>query len=106
MSDIYFTITGMSHYYGTDFLKRNMYVTLIKDKENEFDKEAIKVEIKGLGKIGYVANSPHTVLGESFSAGRIYDKIKDMGYGKILYIFHSAAVGILNKNSIKDMKNR
>ena len=38
-----------------------------------YDKEAISVNLAGLGKIGYVANSPYTVLGESYSAGRLYD---------------------------------
>lgn len=50
------------------------------------DKEAILVKIEGLGDIGYVANSPYTVLGESMSAGRIYDKIGDTALGEVLYI--------------------
>ena len=45
---------------------------LKKEKDNEYDKEAISVNLPGLGKIGYVANSPYTVLGESYSAGRLY----------------------------------
>lgn len=40
--------------------------------DNEADKEAIRVEMEGLGLIGYVASSPYTVQGESMSAGRIY----------------------------------
>jgi hypothetical protein len=27
------------------------------------------------GKIGYIANSPYTVLGKSMSAGRMYEKL-------------------------------
>ena len=73
---MYFTITGMNHYYGMDFLKKKMKVRLVKEPDNEYDKEAIRVELKGLGKIGYVANSTYTVLGDSMSAGRLYDKIK------------------------------
>lgn len=38
--------------------------------------------MKGLGKIGYVANSPFTVKGESMSVGRFYDKIEDKGERK------------------------
>ena len=79
MSNIYFTITGLNHYY-------EMVVYLKKDKDNEYDKEAISVNLVGLGKIGYVANSPYTVLGESYSAGRLYDKIKDEAQGKIKFI--------------------
>ena len=35
------------------------------------------MKMDGLGLIGYVANSPYTVLGESMSAGRLYDKIEE-----------------------------
>lgn len=47
----------------------------LKRTQNEWDREAIAVYREGLGKVGYVANSPKTVLGESYSAGRLYDKI-------------------------------
>ena len=86
MKEIYFTITGTSHHYGQDFFKPKMKVKLIKETDNEYDKEAIKVELPGLGTIGYVANSPYTVLGESYSAGRLYDKIGDSANGRILYV--------------------
>lgn len=51
-----------------------LYIYIFKPY-NEFDSKAIKVEMKGLGQIGYVAISPHTVLGESLNAGRLYYKI-------------------------------
>lgn len=54
-----------------------MKVTLYKEPDNKHDKEAIRVEARALGKIGYVANSPYTVLGESRSAGHLYDLIDD-----------------------------
>ena len=69
-----------------------MKVELEKDPDNEYDKEAIQVKIKGLGQIGYVANSPYTVKGESMSAGRLYDKIADKANGKILFIVEGGAV--------------
>ena len=78
------TITGTCHYHGQDFITPGMTVQLIKDPENEHDREAIRAELKGLGKIGYVANSPQTVLGESMSAGRLYDKIGDKA--TVLYV--------------------
>jgi len=71
----YFTITGTCHYHGSEFFKPDMQVKLFKEPKNEIDKEAIRVEVEGLGKVGYVANSPFTVLGESYSAGRLYDKL-------------------------------
>ena len=72
---IYFTITGLQFRYGTGFLEREDVVRLVKEPDNEHDKEAIRVEVDGLGKIGYVANSVRTVLGDCFSAGRIYDQM-------------------------------
>ncbi len=80
----YFTITGMNHYYGMVFLKKKMKVRLVKEPDNEYDKEAIRVELKGLGKIGYVANSTYTVLGDSMSAGRLYDKIKKKAKARVI----------------------
>ena len=58
---------------------------LYSEKDNEYDKEAISVNLPGLGKIGYVANSPYTVLGESYSAGRLYDKISEEASGKVKF---------------------
>ena len=83
---IYFTVTGLKFRYGTDFIERGDIVRLVKEPDNEHDSEAIKVEIDGLGKIGYVANSVHTVLGDSYSAGRLYDKIMDNAEGTVRYI--------------------
>ncbi len=86
MNKIYFTITGTNHYYGNDFMKKGMKVKLVKEPDNEYDSEAIRVELEGLGKIGYVANSPYTVLGESRSAGRMYDLIKKKAKGKVVLV--------------------
>ena len=56
MKKIYFTLTGTKHYFGSDFLEPGMKVKLVKEPDNEYDQEAIKVLLKGVGKIGYVAN--------------------------------------------------
>ena len=86
MEKIYFTIAGTQFYHGKDFFEKDMEVKLVKEPDNDYDKEAIKVELEGLGIVGYVANSPHTVVGESYSAGRLYDKINDTAEGTVLYV--------------------
>ncbi len=83
---IWFTLTGTNHYLGSDFLEKGMKVRLEKEPDNKVDKEAIKVMMKGLGQIGYVANSPYTVVGESWSAGRLYDKIGDTAKGRVFLV--------------------
>lgn len=95
-----FTLTGAKYYYGTDFLKEGMKVRLVKEPDNDYDSEAIRVEVKGLGTVGYVANSPYTVKGDSMSAGRIYDKIDSTAKGKILYVFPGYAVCKLSRKSL------
>ena len=92
MEEMYFTIAGCNHYYGTEFMEKGMKVKLVKEPDNEYDKEAIQVKIKGLGKVGYVANSPYTVQGESMSAGSLYDKIGDKAKGKIVFVVGGTAV--------------
>lgn len=86
MKRIFFTLTGTNHYYGTDFLKKGMKIRLKKEPENEHDKEAICAELKGLGKIGYVANSTYTVIGDSYSAGRLYEHMGKKAKAKILIV--------------------
>ena len=97
MAKLYFTLTGTKYYYGNDFLKPKMSINLVKEPENEYDKEAIRVEFPGLGKIGYVANSPYTVLGESMSAGRIYDLCKKKAVGKIEIVTPQGIICSLDK---------
>lgn len=86
MKKIYFTVAGTNHYFGQEFFEPKMEVKLIKEPDNEFDKEAIRVEVDGLGAVGYVANSPYTVQGESMSAGRLYDRMEDTAKGIVKFV--------------------
>ena len=92
MEEMYFTIAGCNHYFGSEFMEKGMKVKLLKEPDNELDKEAIQVKIKGLGKVGYVANSPFTVKGESMSAGRLYDRIGNKAKGKIVFVVDGGVV--------------
>ena len=71
---IYFTITGTGFFEGDKFFEKDMEVLLEKEPDNKYDHKAILVKMPGIGKVGHVANSCSTVIGESYSAGRIYDK--------------------------------
>lgn len=86
MGKIYFTIAGTSHHFGQEFFEPKMEVKLVKEPDNEYDKEAIRVELEGLGLVGYVANSPYTVQGESMSAGRLYDRMGETATGVVKYV--------------------
>lgn len=106
MKEMYFTIAGCNHYFGNDFMKKGMKLKLEKEPKNEFDKEAIIVSIKGMGKCGYVANSSFTVKGESMSAGRIYDKIGNKAKGKIVYVIPGGAICKITRNGLEEKKEK
>ncbi len=101
MAKVYFTIVGMNHHHGYDFLKSGMKVRLVKEPDNAFDKEAIRVEMNGMGLIGYVANSIHTVKGESMSAGRLYDRIGKKAEGTVQFITPYYVVGTVRNKDLK-----
>ena len=97
MDEIYFTITGCNYYFGNRFMEKGMKVKLVKEPDNE----AIQVKIKGLGKVGYVANSPYTVKGEAMSDGRLYDRLGDKAKGKIAFVIGGGAICKIVDNGIE-----
>ena len=97
MTKIYFTLTGTKHYLGMAFFKPDMVVTLQKEPDNPFDREAIQVTLPGLGVVGHVANSPYPVLGESMSAGRLYDRMGDAAQGTVIYVLNGGAICRLDR---------
>ena len=46
MKRIFFTITGTKHYFGHEFIEPKMTVKLVKEPDNDYDREAIKVEME------------------------------------------------------------
>ena len=101
MSKVYITITGTKYFYGKEFLEPKMEVVLKKEPDNEHDAEAIRVEYPGLSKIGYVANSAKSVIGESYRAGRLYDRIGKKAKAKVLIVLDNAVICKVSKKSLK-----
>ena len=86
------TINALDFYYGIDVLHAGDMVTLVKEPDNKYDKDAIKVTKEHLGQIGYVANSYHTTMGDSVSASRIYDRFEETTNAKVLYVLEERNV--------------
>jgi len=83
-------------------------VTLIKEPANDFDKEAIRVELPFIDTIGYVANSRYTVFEGTCSAGRLYDKFEDYAFAKVMFVAHSGVIAqvIFKEETEKDGEGR
>ncbi len=103
---IYITVTGTGFRYGTDFVKKKMVFTLEKEPDNKYDKEAIKVILPGVGEIGYVANSAKTVIGECYSAGRLYDKMGETCQAKFKYNLNGSIVCKVKKKSLLEKESK
>lgn len=104
MENTYFvTITGLNHYYGRKPFEIGRIIRLIKEPDNEYDKEAIAAILPFIDKIGYVANSTNTVYDGTISSGRLYDKIEDYAYGKVMFVTHSSAIVlVLDKEDVEE----
>lgn len=74
---IYITVNHIDDFCAVNNLRVGDELTLKKDPDNYYDDEAIAVYDKNNVKVGYVANSVSTVARGSYSAGRLYDKIRD-----------------------------
>ena len=79
-----FTITGR-HFCKSDVaLTSGMPLRLVREPENEFDRDAIAVYAEG-EKIGYVANKDYTCFELTSSASGLKDKIEGNAQGEYLF---------------------
>ncbi|MBE6494544.1 MAG: hypothetical protein E7Z84_08090 [Methanosphaera stadtmanae] len=104
--EIYFTITGVDFFNGIKPFKINSILKLVKEPENDYDQEAIRVELRYSGPSAYVANSVETVAKGTYSAGRLYDKILDVDYGRVVFILGKTVIAnLLTKDELEKEKN-
>ncbi|WP_288011160.1 HIRAN domain-containing protein [Kyrpidia sp.] len=89
---VYIAVTGIQHYFGPQVFQLNQIIVLTKEPDNAHDAEAIRAEIPSIGKLGYVANSPHTVPRGCRSAGRIYDLFEQSIAGVVRFILKDTVI--------------
>jgi hypothetical protein len=85
MDDLFVTITGMQHYMGKTVLKPGVLVLLVKEPDNDYDDNAIRVDLVPAGCVGYVANSPHTVIEGTMSTNRVYDSMARACFARVMF---------------------
>ena len=78
-----FTITGTKFYEHGINLSPGLPLKLLKEPDNEFDKDAIAVYAEDK-KVGYVANEDYTKYELTSSASQLQDKISDIAHGEYL----------------------
>lgn len=89
MAKQFVTIAGFSTFYGLIPFEEGQIVYLRKEPENLHDAEAIAVHLPYIGTVGYLANSPRSVVRGTMSAGRLYDTIETDAAAKVMFIAES-----------------
>jgi len=92
MKERYVTITGTGHYYGMRPFSIGKRIKCVKEPSNPYDDEAIKVVMKEIGTVGYIANSTYTAATGTMSAGRIYDKVMKKFWVEVMFITSSKVI--------------
>lgn len=84
--EIYFTLTALNMFHGSKPFRIGSIVKLVKEPDNKYDLEAIRVDLRYAGHSAYIANSVNTVVMGTMSSGRLYDKILNDDYGIVKFI--------------------
>lgn len=102
----FITVICFNRFHGKKIFKIGSILKLIKEPENAHDSEAIRVEMRYAGKVGYLANSTKTVVRGTMSAGRVYDKInEDNGYAKVMFISNENIIArVIEEDELKELK--
>lgn len=88
----YITITGVQYHFGIEAFRVGQKVYLEKDKDNEYDFEAVRVMSESGNKLGHVANSVRTVAKGTHSAGWIGHMIENKRIAKVMFITGSCVI--------------
>ena len=100
------TIVGFKHYFGGGMVEKGSILLCKKEPDNEKDQEAISVNLPVVGKAGYIANNTFTVLRGTKSAGRIYDKVGETFYVKVIFRNDGVALGYVLRDDEKKLETR
>ena len=104
--DLYFTVNAVNMFHGIKPFKIGSIIKLVKEPDNDYDPEAIRVELRYAGPSGYVANSVKTVIKGTYSCGRLYDKITDKDYAKVRFILNDNIIAkVLKKDELDEERN-
>ena len=104
MGEHYVTIVGFKNYYGHAPFGIGNLIRCRKEPDNLYDKEAIKCTLPVIGTVGYIANSVNTVAGGTMSAGRVYDKVKNRFYVRVMFTTCSKIICKVENGELKELE--
>ena len=99
------TITGLQHHVEETVLPGAIF-KCVKEPQNKFDDEAIRVELPGVGKAGYIANQWRTVARGTYSAGRLYDKVGEVSFAEVKFSLGNTVICQVLEGDEKELSAR
>ena len=106
INEKYVTVICFNQFHGKKIFKIGSILKLIKEPDNNHDSEAIRVEMRYAGKVGYLANSTKTVVRGTMSSGRVYDKIDDdNAYAIVKFISHQNVIAkVIEEDELAELR--
>lgn len=104
MKEMYVTVTGFGNYRGSSPFKIGNLIRCEKEPDNRHDSEAIRCTVPTVGTVGYIANSVHTVVNGTMSAGRVYDKVDKKFYIRVLFTTNCHVICRVEDGEPNDLK--
>ena len=82
MEDLYVTVTGFANYYHKKPFAIGNVLICVKEPSNKYDSEAITVKLPIIGKVGYIANSPASIVRVMFTTqSKVICKVEENSDG-------------------------
>lgn len=92
MAEKYVSIVGFKNYYDKRPFAIGTKLLCVKEPDNVYDSEAIKVTFPVLGTVGYIANSIQTKANGTLSAGRVYEQVGEKFVVEVSFSTHSTVI--------------
>lgn len=103
MAEQYVSIVGFKNYFDKRPFAIGTKLLCVKEPDNVFDSEAIKVTFPVLGTVGYIANSIQTKANGTFSAGRIYEQVGEKFIVEVAFSTHSTVIARVTNDKADTM---
>lgn len=103
--NMYVTVTGFADYYKKRPFTIGNLLVCTKDPSNKRDSETIVVHLPMVGQVGHIANGSSNVAGGTMSAGRVYDKVEDKFYIRVLFTTQSKIICKIEGGNEEELKD-
>ena len=96
INEKYVTVICFNQFHGKKIFKIGSILKLIKEPDNNHDSEAIRVEMRYAGKVGYLANSTKTVVRGTMSSG---------SYAIVKFISHQNVIAkVIEEDELAELR--